>query len=185
MMLKFSERFKEAREYFGMNKSEFAKKLKKSPTTITRYEDGSIDITVGAIDDVAEKLGISLPWLLGLSDNMWEFEVPYRSIPVLGKIKSKPVMGLENFEGFEILKDNYKADFCIKNQKGTTFFRRQGAAENGDIIAAARGNDILIGKYFRQGKYAMLITEDEKPVDIPLDDAHIIGKAVYVFSEVQ
>lgn len=184
-MLRFSERFKEAREYFGMNKSEFAKKLKKSPTTITRYEDGSIDITVGAIDDVAEKLGIRVQWLLGLDDNMYDFEAPYKNVPVLGKIKSKPTLGFENFEGFEVIRDNYSADFCIRTQKGTVFFRRQGMAESGDIIAVTRGNDILIGKYFKQGKFAMLITEDEKPVDIPLDNAHIIGKAVYVFSEVK
>jgi len=55
----FGERFKEVRIDLGLNKKEFAKMVEMAPSSVTRYENGEMDITVNAVKKIAEKLGIS------------------------------------------------------------------------------------------------------------------------------
>jgi transcriptional regulator with XRE-family HTH domain len=191
-MIRFNERFKEAREYFGMNKADFAKKLKISATTVARYESGSMDIAMGSINDVAEKLGIRLEWLLGLSDNMYDTDLEYRNIPILKTVIGKSVFCMENYEGFEILKSDYEVDFCVKvkDPSGavpdkTYFFKRQGNADDGDTVAVVNMGEVLVSVCFKvQGKpfYAPI---DGKGKAFMYDIGTVIGRAVYELSEVK
>jgi transcriptional regulator with XRE-family HTH domain len=181
-MIRFNERFKEAREYFGMNKADFAKKLKISATTVARYESGSMDIAMGSINDVAGKLGIRLEWLLGLSENMFDADIEYKNIPILNTVKKKPVFDLKNYEGFEILKGDYDVDFCIKENNKTYFVKRQDSAENEDMVAIIDGDAILVAKYIKLDKNDLFMIESKKTSI--LDIVTIIGRVVYEFSEV-
>jgi transcriptional regulator with XRE-family HTH domain len=182
-MLKFNERFREAREYFQMNKADFSRKLAISKSTITRYEEGSMDIAMGSINDIAEKLGIRLEWLLGLSENMFDADIEYKNIPILNAVKKKPVFGLENYEGFEILKSDYDVDFCIKEDNKTYFVKRQDSAENEDMVAIMDGNAILVAKYIKLDKNNLFMIEGTK--NGILDAVTIIGKVVYELSRVE
>lgn len=181
-MLKFNERFREAREYFGMSKADFAKKLRISPTTVTRYETGSMDIAMGSIYDVAKKLGIRLEWLLGLSENMFDADIEYKNIPILKTLKKKPIFDLKNYEGFEILKGDYDVDFCIKENSKTYFVKRQSSAENGDTVAILDGNDVLVAQYIKLEKNGLFMLKDCK--NSVREAVTIVGKVIYELSEV-
>lgn len=195
-MLNFKGRIRELRDYYGMNKSDFAKKLNVAPSTISRYESGSIDVTVGAISEISNKLKINMAWLLGLDDNMYAEDVSYKKIPILGSFKKLPVFDFTNFDGFEVLRNTYKVDFCIKvkdeslirafiKSNTVVYFKKQDTAENGDIIAVLFEDNILIRRYYKYGKQIILKDEGVKSNQIETDTVMILGKAVNYLSEVE
>lgn len=181
-MIKFSERFKEAREYFEMNKVEFARYLEIAPSTVTRYESGSMDIAIGAIEKISSKLNINMAWLLGLDDNMYCVEVPYKKVPLLAYVKKLPVMDFENFTGFEIISEKYKADFCIKSNENIIFFKKQVTAENGNLVAILDNMNLTLRRYYKFGSQIVL-RDDINGLDMPVDKVIIIGKAVLTLTE--
>jgi len=68
------KRIEEARLLRGMNKVTLAKRIGKSPSTITRYERGEFGkISIGDIKNIADVLSVNPMWLEGKSNNM---EVP-------------------------------------------------------------------------------------------------------------
>ncbi len=187
----FGERFKEVRIDLGLNKKEFAKMVEMAPSSVTRYENGEMDITVNAVKKIAEKLGISAAWLLGLDDNKYGDGVPFKKIPIINQIRTMPHMSFENFDGFEIVKAGRGVDFCVKinddsmiraglKSGDTIFARRTSEVENGDIVCCVDENSVIVRRYFKHGKHVVLIEEGNKIKEREIDEATIIGKVVFV-----
>lgn len=62
------ERIREAREEKGLSKAELAKIINVAPSTIKRYEDGTINkIKMPVIEAIANALNVNPMWLIGQS----------------------------------------------------------------------------------------------------------------------
>lgn len=65
------KRITKAREFAKLTKKDLAEKIQVSPSTIGRYEDGSIEkIKIPIIHSIASALNIDPMWLIGRSDTM-------------------------------------------------------------------------------------------------------------------
>jgi SOS-response transcriptional repressor LexA len=192
----FGRRLEEARNDLGLNKKDFAKMIDMAPSSITRYENGEMDISVGTVKSIAEKLNISAAWLLGLDDNKYDANVPYKKIPIINQARIMPYMSFENFDGFEIVKSGRGVDFCVKmNDDGMTragikagemvFVKRTTEAESGDVVCCVEGRNVIIRRYYKHGKHAALIEEGSNTNEKELGESVIIGKAVFTTSEVK
>lgn len=67
-MNRFGERFKECRIEAGFNQSEAAKRAGISQQSISAYETGSREPLANAIIAMALAYGVSVDYLLGLTD---------------------------------------------------------------------------------------------------------------------
>ena len=64
--IEIGKRIKEARESAKLNRAELAALVQVAPSTITRYEDGSIKkIKVPVISSIANILGVNPMWIIG------------------------------------------------------------------------------------------------------------------------
>lgn len=58
-------RIRTARKQKGMNQTQLATELGKSLRTIQKYESGEIEVSIGAINDIAKVLGTTSTYLIG------------------------------------------------------------------------------------------------------------------------
>lgn len=61
-----ADRIKVARENLGITKKELAERLGLHESSISKYETGKVDFPVSRIRDLANILGVTESWLLGL-----------------------------------------------------------------------------------------------------------------------
>lgn len=66
----FSERMKQIRLSKGMSQEEFADFLGTSKQNISRYESGEVSPKISTASQIARKLGVSLSYLSGESDEI-------------------------------------------------------------------------------------------------------------------
>lgn len=64
----FCERFKELRIENNLSTMELGRILKVSQSTITRWENGVIEPTIGHLYNMAVYFGVTADYLLGLED---------------------------------------------------------------------------------------------------------------------
>lgn len=83
-------RIREAREKLGWTQSELAKKMGTTQQTIQRYEAGAVDVNSSKLVRLAEILGTTVDYLIGIPTNA----VPARPggvpRPVIGRISAGP-----------------------------------------------------------------------------------------------
>lgn len=83
-------RIREAREKLGWTQSELAKKMGTTQQTIQRYEAGAVDVNSSKLVRLAEILGTTVYYLIGIPTNA----VPGRPggvpRPVIGRISAGP-----------------------------------------------------------------------------------------------
>ena len=65
---KFPERLKEARENKNMSQSKLGRLLKIMPSNVTLYEQGKTEPSLENLVLIAEILGVTVDWLVGLED---------------------------------------------------------------------------------------------------------------------
>jgi len=63
------DRLREAREKLGLSHRDLSRACGLGDNMVYRYEHGLNDITAHNLVQIAEKLGVSADYLLGLSDN--------------------------------------------------------------------------------------------------------------------
>lgn len=68
----YREKIAERRRQLGLSQGDLADKLGLARATINRLEAGQTSLTVEQVQDIATALGVSLPWLLCLSDTSEE-----------------------------------------------------------------------------------------------------------------
>ena len=64
------ERIAKARMYMNLNQRELAKKANIAEPTLSRYENGYREPKAGTISQIAEALGISADYILGITDTI-------------------------------------------------------------------------------------------------------------------
>ena len=83
-------RIREAREKLGWTQSDLAKKMGTTQQTIQRYEAGAVDVNSSKLVRLAEILGTTVDYLIGIPTNA----VPARPggvpRPVIGRISAGP-----------------------------------------------------------------------------------------------
>lgn len=195
-MRNFGKRLQQAREYYNMNKKDFANMIGLAPSTVGRYESGEYDIMLGTVMDISDKLHINPAWFLGLVDDMYyEFDTSYKKIPIIKNLKKLPLMSLENYISYEITRNDNNADFGIYMKDDSmcslfkpnslVLFEKKETAENGDIVAVLDGKNINIRRYYKYGNQIVLREEGNKIIDNEVNEVEIIGKAISSSSEVE
>ena len=64
------ERIAKARMYMNLNQRELAKKANLTEANLSRYENGYREPKAGTISQIAEALGISADYILGITDTI-------------------------------------------------------------------------------------------------------------------
>lgn len=78
-------RIREAREKLGWTQSELAKKMGTTQQTIQRYEAGAVDVNSSKLVRLAEILGTTVDYLIG---------IPTNAVPARPGGVPRPVIGL-------------------------------------------------------------------------------------------
>ena len=198
-MILFSERIKKIRNDLEMNKAQFAAHIGTSPSNITRYEKGDMNISISTLEEISEKLEISPSWLLGWSNAKYYTDKPdYKIVPIISfdKAKLKSIMHPDNYDGFEIVGIDRDPDFCTKinneemsktgiNDSSTVFFKKQDEYKNGDLVGVLRSDFIIVRRYYKDGAISWLRQESSKFVDEEFsEDERIVGKVIFIITEV-
>lgn len=115
------QRVKEVRKKKGYSQQELADLLGKSLRTIQKYENGEIQITIGMINSIAQKLGTTSTYLLG-------YETGNKPIHSLSDIY-KVFFQMEKVKGLEFSIDVKKPNRDGKWQCSITFDGNLRSAE--------------------------------------------------------
>ena len=65
-----AERITKSRKELGLNQKELAKKANLTEANLSRYENGYREPKAGTISQIAEALGISADYILGITDTI-------------------------------------------------------------------------------------------------------------------
>ena len=88
-----AERIQQRRKDLGMSQMAFAEALDTAQAQISRYETGENDPTAAVLVRIAQTLGVSLEWLVGLSEEMFAL------------VGATSTLGTEELQAVAILRD--------------------------------------------------------------------------------
>ncbi len=173
----FSERLKKSRKEKGMTQSELAAEVGVERSSIGKYETAAIFPSADVLCRIAEALGVTTDYLLGLIDDpidrdkyeRWESDdlskyglmpIEIKRIPLLGEIAcGEPIYASEDRESYVIAGTDIKADFALK-AKGDSmigarimdgdivFIRKQSMVDNGEIAAVIIGDEATLKRVY-------------------------------------
>ena len=83
-------RIREAREKLGWTQSDLAKKMGTTQQTIQRYEAGAVDVNSSKLVRLAEILGTTVDYLIGIPTNAVRARPGGVPRPVIGRISAGP-----------------------------------------------------------------------------------------------
>ncbi len=202
-MATFSERLCEALEKRHMTAAELSRKLGINEGTVSQYKSGAYEPKQKRLQNIADILNVSIPWLMGADvpmnvaiDNI----IPIKSvkkIPVVGTIAcGEPIIADENIEGYVLEPSGVNADFVL-TCKGDSmieanifdndkvFIKTQPTVENGEIAAVLIDNEATLKKVYFKGDTLTLIAANSSYEPYiytkeELNSIKILGKAVAV-----
>ncbi len=186
-----NEKIKARRQQLGLTLEEVAKAVGVSPSSIQRYESGSIkNMRRDKIKKLSDILKCSPEYLMG-----WDTEKTFTSLdpfqyenilpietkkfPLLGEIAcGEPIFANEDRESYVLAGSGIKADFCLKahgdSMKGArildgdiVFIKQQDMVENGEIAAVIIGDTATLKRVFYYKDKNLLIL---KPENSSFDD---------------
>jgi len=207
-MSNFSTRLCEALKARNMTAAELSRKLGINEGTVSQYKNGAYEPKQRRLQQIAEILNVSIPWLMGADvpmdikiDNLVPIE-SVKKIPVLGKIAcGEPILAEENIDGYVITPTGVKADYVL-NCEGDSmvdanifnndkvFIKSQPMVENGEIAAVLIGNDTTLKKVYMKDDTLTLIPANSnyEPLVYTRDELNsirILGKVVAVLRQIQ
>lgn len=182
-----------------------------SRSTITRIENGEIDLSLSKVEQFAKVFGKEPGELVGWDgeyeselDNIYHIEL--KRFPLLGEIAcGVPKYANEDRESYVMAGTNIQADFCLK-AKGDSminarihdgdivFIRKQEIVDNGEIAAVVVNSDseATLKRFYYYAEKCMVILKAENPsvedmifTNEELDNFHVLGKAVAFQSDVK
>ena len=206
-LLEFGRRLEEAREENKLTLKELGDKVGLSESTMSRYERGLVDVKRPTVISLAEVLGVNPAWLSGFpgaDKYLPELADPkIKQVPILGRIAcGGPIVMHENIEGYENAPAGIDVDFCLL-VKGDSMInarifdgdvvciKQQPTVENGEIAAVIiNGEEVTLKRFYQIGENVILRSENPKYRDLifgpkGMDDIKIIGKAIYLRTEVR
>ena len=203
MAMTTGEKIKYRRQALGYTVRDFADKIGASHSNLSKWERGDVKtIKAPMLATIAEALGVSPLWLMGLEDDPVMIEniepVPAaRPAPLLGSIAcGSPALAEENWEGS--VQSPPDADFVLR-AKGDSminarifpgdlvFIRRQPDVESGEIAAVLIGGEATLKRVYKYENRVELRPENPlyKVLEYEgrdLENLTILGKAVSFFS---
>lgn len=190
------ERLKARRKALGLSAEKVAEKLKLSPSTIYRYENGEINqMGIDKLGPIAEAVRTSPAYLMGWEDNPESsrqfpsnaipFKPSYKA-PIVGSIPAGyPVLALEDIEGYADIPYFDEENYFFLRVNGESMknagihtgdlllIRRQKCAEDGQVVAArVNGDEATLKRYKKQGNNVLLLPENPEfePRIVPVKD---------------
>ena len=115
------------------------------------------------------------------------------NIPLIGTVTAgQPIFAYENYEDFYSFPAGSfsGSDLFMLRVQGTSMIdagildgdkivvRKQGTAENGDIVVALVDDSATVKRFFKKDDHFVLHPENETMSDIIVDDVAILGKVV-------
>jgi len=208
----FGDRLSELRQENNLTIEEFIRYLKEKfpdisldKSTVSKYENNiHTPKRFTIVEAIADFFGVSISYLMGRSDNRYGDDVDgTKKIPILGTIAAGiPIMAQEDILGYEVVPQNFHANFCLK-VKGDSmvgarildgdivYVRQQPQVENGEIAAVIiDGQDATLKRFYKTHGKVTLRAENPNYSDIvfttkDMKDVKILGKAVFFKSEVR
>lgn len=208
----FQERLAEALELRGMTPADLARATQIGEGAISQYKRGAYKASQRNLEKISKALHISIPWLMGVSDNASKDSVfslenvlplpKMKMVPLIGTIAcGNPILAIEDAEETVAMPEHINADFAL-HCKGDSminarifdgdivYIRTQPEVENGQIAAVRVGDDATLKRVMLYADHISL--EPENPQYRPIvlwgedmNTVQILGKAVYFTSAVR
>ena len=182
-----SEKIKTRRQELGLTLEEVAKAVGVSPSSIQRYESGSIkNMRRDKIKKLSDILRCSPEYLMGWDtekklkstdpfqyDNVFPIET--KKIPLLGDIAcGEPIYAYEDRESYVEVGADVKADFCLRAQGDSmigarimdgdiVFIRKQDMVNNGEIAAVIIEDTVTLKRVYYYREKNLLILKPDNP----------------------
>lgn len=195
-MSTFGERLKEIRKSKEMTQEDLALVLGTSKQVISRYEKDLRTPKITIAKEYANRLGVSLLYLLGSSDDIapstgWEepeskekhfdniFPIQTKKFPLLGEIAcGEPIFANEDRESYIEAGTDIRADFCLKCKGDSmidaricdgdiVFIRKQESVNNGEIAAVIIENEATLKRVYFYPESGKLVLNPANPAFDP------------------
>lgn len=213
-MAEFKDRLNQALTTKNMKPAELAKLTGIGEGAISQYRKGAYKASQRNLEKIAEALMVSIPWLMGISDDLnAATSVPLpsnimpmpktRQVPRLGRVAcGTPILAEQNIDSYDSIPDYVKCDFTLIC-KGDSMInarifdgdivciREQPEVENGEIAVVLIDSEEATLKRVRLYDDHISL-EPENPMYKPLvfwgedmNKVRIIGKATHFISAVR
>ena len=190
----FQRRLEKALAASGMKPIELSEKTGISQATISQYRSGYSKPKQPRLITIANALGVSPVWLMGLDVPMTDettaepplpsypnvFPIKTRKIPLLGEIAcGQPIFCTEDRESYVEAGTDVKADFCLKARGDSmtgarimdgdlVFIQRDAPLEAGQIYAVAIDEEATLKRVYYNAEASMLQLLSENPKYPPM-----------------
>lgn len=206
-MTTFGEKIKEIRRERSLSQEQLAALLGTSKQVISRYETNQRTPKITVAQEYADKLGVSLSFLIDDSFDFDPLSIPgvmpppktYK-VPRLGTIAcGEPILADQNIEAQDDVPENIHCNFTLKcqgdsmtgariNDGDIVYIRLQEDVENGEIAAVlidetAEVAEATLKRVYKYPNQIVLQAENPKYppfvfVGEDINRVRIIGKAV-------
>lgn len=116
----FGENIKKIRKEKGLTQSEFAKLIKKSLSSVQKYEAGDVSIPIEVIAAISQELGVPSSKIVGDFDSKYyKYEAIRNLLSFMGYIFEEVELytGSDNFEYYSPTGNDFEPIYIIKNEK--------------------------------------------------------------------
>lgn len=206
--MNLGERIRNLRKSKKITQEELAKMIGVKRSVISKYENGSVNISTNNLLEISKALAIPIEAFLG-NDQIAELINKYDNIssvkmkrfPLLGEIAcGEPIFAQEDKENFIMADMDINADFCLTahgdsminariHDGDIVFIKQMPIVDNGDIAAVIIDDEATLKRVYYYPQKNKLVLSPENPkyepfvyVNEELDQIHILGKAVYFMS---
>ncbi len=206
--MNLGERIRNLRKSKKITQEELAKMIGVKRSVISKYENGSVNISTNNLLEISKALAIPIEAFLG-NDEIAELINKYDNIssvkmkrfPLLGEIAcGEPIFAQEDKENFIMADMDINADFCLTahgdsminariHDGDIVFIKQMPIVDNGDIAAVIIDDEATLKRVYYYPQKNKLVLSPENPkyepfvyVNEELDQIHILGKAVYFMS---
>lgn len=170
-MATFAERFTTALTIRKMTPAELSKRIGVNEGTISNYRKGKYEPKQIRLEQIANALRVSIPWLMGNDVPMIQ-STKGVLIPVLGSVPAGiPIEAVEDIIDYEEITDEMARDgeYFGLRIRGTSMepkisdgdvviVRKQAQVENGQIaVVMINGDDTTVKKFYNTGTGITLV----------------------------
>lgn len=207
-MAQFKDRLEAGLKMKDMTPAELSKATGIGEGAISQYRKGAYKATQRNLEKISAALGVSIPWLMGITDDESAPLPPglmpmpnFLKKPRLGTIAcGKPILAVEEAETFDNVPEGVSCDFTLKCKGDSminarifdgdiVYIRKQDMVDNGEIAAVLIGDETTLKRVRIYDDHIILAAEN--PTFQPLvywgeemNSIRILGKAVAFTSPV-
>ena len=168
-MATFKERLEDALRLREMSPAELSKITGVGEGAISQYRKGAYKASQRNLEKIAKALRVSIPWLMGISDEInlpsavpsgFEPVPKMQKVPLVGHIAcGQPITAEENLEGYVDAPAEKQIDFALTcygdsmidagiHDGDIAYIRKQPEVENGQIAAVRIGDEATLKRVY-------------------------------------